>query len=789
MYRAYILALALNALAVFGANAQSILVSTGSVWKYFDSGFEPAGWRSLSFGEGGWGMGPGQLGFGDNDEATVVRQYPSASVTNITIYFRHKFNLVDPSAYTNLLVRLRRDDGAIVYVNEVEVFRTNMPLGPVDYGTFAFSVADDDGNDFFANSVSTALLLSGENILAVEVHQANITSSDISFDLELLGNVTFHPPTVTLTGPREADSFGAADLTLNATATDTDGTIASVAFFSGANLLGTLPGSLTNSTYSFTITNVVTGTYLMSAVATDSTGLSSTSAPVNITVVPRLVPSGASWKYLDTGTDQGRAWIGSGFDDSGWSNGIAQLGYGDGDEVTLINGGPATNRFATTYFRHLFDVPNPGAVTNLVVRLLRDDGGIVYLNGTEVFRSNMPLGPVNYDTFALLVAPDDGTEFHASPINPALLVSGPNVLAVEIHQANPTSSDVSFDLELRANVPPTPPRVTLTADTNNAAFGSATNLFFYGPTNVSLTAAATDLDGPVSMVNFYDGATLIGTDVTEPFNGVASNLSFGSHVLRAIATDATGLSATSAPITLTILQLTTLIPTGAVWKYLDTGVNQGVAWREPNFDDSTWPSGTAKFGTNDPATTIIHITPINVNLTAYFRHYFSASNAANVASLAFRVLHDDGVVTYLNGTEIFRMNMGPAPVSFNTAAATAIGGTNEMYYEPTNVSSALLVEGTNVLAVELHQALNTSDAGFDLGLIAIAVSPSGVPSIHIEFTEMPTPTVILRWPGTGFVLQEAESLGGSFIDLPGATSPYALPPAGVSGFYRLKAGP
>src|SRR6185369_8826152 len=115
------------------------------------------------------------------------------------------------------------------------------------------------------------------------------------------------------------------------------------------------------------------------------------------------------------------------------------------------------------------------------------------------------------------------------------------------------------------------------------------------------------------------------------------------------------------------------------------------------------------------------------NRTTYFRTHFAVSNAPSVTNLAFRVLRDDGVVAYLNGTEIFRMNMQTNPISFATFAPTAIGGTNENFYAPTNLGGGPLVEGLNTLAVELHQAMNTSDAGFDLGMVGTATPSTGPP--------------------------------------------------------------
>src|SRR6185436_8475456 len=90
------------------------------------------------------------------------------------------------------------------------------------------------------------------------------------------------------------------------------------------------------------------------------------------------------------------------------------------------------------------------AFSNLNLRVLRDDGAVVFLNGVEVFRSNMPGSPVNYGTYASTVVSGAGetTQFYSTNVSPALLMNGTNVLAVEIHQANATSTDLSFDLEL-----------------------------------------------------------------------------------------------------------------------------------------------------------------------------------------------------------------------------------------------------------------------------------------------------------------------------------------------------
>jgi hypothetical protein len=89
-------------------------------------------------------------------------------------------------------------------------------------------------------------------------------------------------------------------------------------------------------------------------------------------------------------------------------SGAAQLGYGDGDEATRSNGGPSTNRYVTTYFRKSFSITNTSAFAGYSLQVKRDDGAVVYVNGTEVWRSNLPTGTIAYNTYALGAASDDG---------------------------------------------------------------------------------------------------------------------------------------------------------------------------------------------------------------------------------------------------------------------------------------------------------------------------------------------------------------------------------------------
>ena len=168
-----------------------------------------------------------------------------------------------------------------------------------------------------------------------------------------------------------------------------------------------------------------------------------------------LVPAGSTWRYWDQGTVPIGTWRETGFDDSAWGAGPAQLGYGDGDEATVISYGPdSQDKHTAYYFRHSFVVSDPAGISQVFVRLTRDDGAVVYLNGAELFRDNMPVGDVTAETTAVSgVGGADESTWFAFEVSAEQLVAGANTLAAEVHQSTRTSSDISFDLILEARRP------------------------------------------------------------------------------------------------------------------------------------------------------------------------------------------------------------------------------------------------------------------------------------------------------------------------------------------------
>ncbi len=357
-----------------GQGATDTFIAANTKWKFYDQGMDQGtAWRGTTFSDITWASGNAELGYGDpvgpDGQTTTVSYGPDSLHKYITTYFRKAFNVVNTANYSAISFDLLLDDGAVVYLNGVEVYRQNMPAGTILYSTLASFAAGSGGtpaeNAWTTIPSSPALLSAlqtGRNVIAVEVHQNSITSSDISFNFRFTGQTT-------LTSYIEANNV--------------------------------------------------------------------------------------AWKYLVFDTDQGTGWQATAFNDASWASGNAELGYGDNDEETVVSYGTngANNKNISTYFRKAFTVASiPSALS---LDLLCDDGAVVYLNGVEIYRQNMPAGTILFSTLASAASGDPGvpseTAWTSATLNPASLVVGNNVIAVEIHQNSVTSSDISFNLRLSNN--------------------------------------------------------------------------------------------------------------------------------------------------------------------------------------------------------------------------------------------------------------------------------------------------------------------------------------------------
>lgn len=179
--------------------------------------------------------------------------------------------------------------------------------------------------------------------------------------------------------------------------------------------------------------------------------------PPVMQVIPFPIPTNSVWKYLDDGTDQGTAWTAVVFNDTAWSFGPGKLGYSDNPATVLSYGPSSSNKYITYYFRKPFTVADVSLLEDsLDIHILRDDGAVIYINGTEVARTNMPAGPIDYLTWAPTIV-DGAAEsiYYLYRVPTSVLVNGLNVIAAEVHQRDGTSSDLGFDLSLTEYTPAT----------------------------------------------------------------------------------------------------------------------------------------------------------------------------------------------------------------------------------------------------------------------------------------------------------------------------------------------
>lgn len=401
-------------LAVFSLHSfsQTTIISYGTSWKYLDNNTRPANWQTSAFNDAAWATGNAELGYGDAP-VTTVSFGADANNKYITTYFRKSVTIANPASFADFTLNVRRDDGIVVYVNGVERYANNMPAGRT-HATLASTAAADDGATPQTASLSSAFFSVGTNVIAVEVHQNAANSSDLTFDLELLGNA----------------------------------------------------------------------------------------APVG------LINFGDVWKYLDNNTRPAN-WETAGYNDAAWASGPAELGYADAPATTVSFGADANNKYITTYFRKTFTVTGLNTYNNFTLNVVRDDGMVVYVNGVEVARDNMPGGTPAHSTLASAAISGTGETTPVSfTISPCAFVEGTNTIAVEMHQNDVTSSDLSFNLEMIGNVGGGTPAlsrgpylqvgnetaITIRWRTSTACYGRVS----VGPSNGVYTTATVDETCPTT---------------------------------------------------------------------------------------------------------------------------------------------------------------------------------------------------------------------------------------------------------------------------------------------------
>ena len=352
------------------------------------------------------------------------------------------------------------------------------------------------------------------------------------------------------------------------------------------------------------------------------------------TLPVEVIPAGSAWAHHYETDAPPSDWKDASFDDSSWANGPAPLGWGSSDLGTELTA--AGTKPLTAYFRHSFTIDDATQIAALDLTTRADDGVVLYLNGTEVGRANMPTGTISHGTYA--TAAPRTADAIANPLTLTapgnLLVSGENVITAEVHLNYRSTPTLSYDLE----------------------------------------------------------ATAIPGEQPVPDPEPDPDPAPGS-----------------------------LVPAGSAWAHYYETDTPPSDWKDTSFDDSSWANGPAPlgWGSSDLGT---ELTAAGTKpLTAYFRHSFTIDDATQIAALDLTTRADDGVVLYLNGTEVGRANMPTGTISHGTYA-TAAPRTADAIANPLTLTAPgnLLVSGENVITAEVHlNYRSTPTLSYDLEATAI----------------------------------------------------------------------
>lgn len=172
-----------------------VLIEPGAQWAYsYGQGVPEEGWTAAGFDDSAWSTGAAPIGYGSNLVTTSLT--PAASPRPVTSWFRHSFTVADPVASPSVELSYVADDGAVVYINGVEVSRTRMADGAVTAESRANAAVSTQTAQAEPTTVTvpSSVLVAGENVVAVETHLNYRTSPTMSFAASLTRSETVIEP-------------------------------------------------------------------------------------------------------------------------------------------------------------------------------------------------------------------------------------------------------------------------------------------------------------------------------------------------------------------------------------------------------------------------------------------------------------------------------------------------------------------------------------------------------------------------------------------------------------------
>jgi hypothetical protein len=340
------------------------------------------------------------------------------------------------------------------------------------------------GSSYTASAVPNSCTGGNAGTYRVEINN-DVPSHCVSAN----ATVTVNPDT---TAPALVSAVGQPDQTtivLTFNATDLNPTIAQqTARYTVAPGITVNSASYSNGVVTLTTTPRTAGTSYSLTVngIRDNSCAGNLMATTTINTIEqqiRVLPFNATWKYNNSGCDQGTAWTGVAYNDAAWPSAQAILGWETtaGTFTALFNQGLNTNNMTllsrtnstgcgmngtniTDYFRTTANVPFDPSGATVTLRHVTDDGAVIYINGVEAGRYNMTNAAINYLTTALS-APGEGV-IRTLTLDGSALHSGANTIAVEVHQDAFGSSDVDWGGEIVVTIGNVRPRLRIVDNGN-----------------------------------------------------------------------------------------------------------------------------------------------------------------------------------------------------------------------------------------------------------------------------------------------------------------------------------
>lgn len=490
-----------------------------------------------------------------------------------------------------------------------------------------------------------------------------------------------------------------------------------------------------------------------------------------------LIPFGDGWRFrrgTEAPSDPPERWREAGFDDSSWLEGAMGLGYGDGDDATVLS--DMEDGYLSVFARRTFEIGDPGEISTLVLGVDYDDAFICYINGDEVVRRNigLPLEETAFDATADAGHEAGDPEFIDISAGIPSLVSGTNIIAVQGHNLSLTSSDFSLDVRL-----------------------SIDDLSFECPSGLVCAKGLTDVQIAWDVNGSYDSISVLrnGEPIPgSPFPGTTSSVRDlePGKVAAEYRVIATIGEFQCEPLICSTTPERVLVEIGDEWRFFRGSEEPSVpgdAWRDPTFDDSLWESGPTGigFGDGDDATVLDDMEGSYV--AVFCRLTFDGIDPAIVDNLLLEIDYDDGFVAWLNGVEVARSDNLGAPGEELALDDTATPGHEADGAEVFDLSAHVdLLEDTgNVLAVTVR---NTSVDSTDLSLLPrlLVNGCPGLGGLSCTWDET-ADEVTLSW--TAVTLADSYIVTRSGEPLPGSPYPPDTTevvdptPAGIDAEYRV----